>query len=348
MSAHQAAEPAARRPGRPPSPRALAAALLLIPLLAATALWAFAWPAARIAPNDLPIGVAGPAQATAPLTERLEERDGAFDVEHFADRAEAVAALEDREIYAALVAGPEPELLLASAGSPAVAEVMRQAVTGALPEGTAPTVTDVVPAPPRDPRGIAFAASVLPLALTGIAIGSVTTMLGLRGGRAVLALLTATALTGMVGATLLHGWLDVLEGNWWTVAGVFMLGALAVAATSSGVASVLGARGIALSALTMVFFGNPFSGANVAPELLPDPVGMLGQFLPPGASAMLMRSVSFFDGSGGGFPLLVLACWLTLGLSLLFLGGRRAARRGPAADRSPAGAPLPQPTGSHA
>lgn len=39
------------------------AVLVLIPVVVALALSAFAWPAARIAPRDLPIGVAGPATA---------------------------------------------------------------------------------------------------------------------------------------------------------------------------------------------------------------------------------------------------------------------------------------------
>ncbi|NEB79022.1 ABC transporter permease, partial [Streptomyces sp. SID14478] len=37
------------------------AVTVLVPLLAALALWAFAWPAARTAPRDLPVGIAGPA-----------------------------------------------------------------------------------------------------------------------------------------------------------------------------------------------------------------------------------------------------------------------------------------------
>ncbi|NEC47755.1 ABC transporter permease, partial [Actinospica acidiphila] len=43
-----------------PTHRRIAAVLALIPTLVALALWAFAWPAARTAPRDLPLGVAGP------------------------------------------------------------------------------------------------------------------------------------------------------------------------------------------------------------------------------------------------------------------------------------------------
>ncbi|WP_207957972.1 ABC transporter permease, partial [Streptomyces sp. YIM 98790] len=315
-----AAEPPAR--SGPPPARALAAVLVLVPVLVATALWAFAWPTARTAPNDLPIGLAGPEQATAPLAERLGEHDGAFDIEFYESREQAAAALEDREIYAALVPGPQPELLTASAGGPAVAQMLQESLAAQLPEGTEPAVTDVVPAPAADPRGGAFSASVLPIAIAGIATGAMVTALGLRGGRAAAALFGATALAGMAGAAMLHSWLGVLDGNWWAAAGVLMLGALAVAATVSGLAALLGPPGIGVAALVVVFLGNPFSGAAAAPEMLPDPVGLLGRLLPPGATAASLRSVAFFDGSAAGFPLTVLACWAAAGLALLLLGGR--------------------------
>lgn len=60
----------------------------------------------------------------------------------------------------------------------------------------------------------------------------------------------------------------------------------------------------ASGALLMVMLGNPFSGVTSAPELLPEPFGMIGQRLPPGAGGSLPRSVAFFDGSaaGGALP----------------------------------------------
>ncbi|MEU8530565.1 ABC transporter permease, partial [Streptomyces sp. NPDC048629] len=147
------------------------AVLVLIPLVVALALWAFAWPAARVAPRDLPLGVAGPATATAPLEQSLARHEGAFDVHRYPDAAAARKAIEDRIVYGAAVVTPQgPELLTATAGSPAVAQLLREAVTAQLPAGAQPKVTDVVPAPAADPRGGAFASSLLLLA--GFSIGS--------------------------------------------------------------------------------------------------------------------------------------------------------------------------------
>ena len=55
---------------------------------------AFAWPAVRSQPHDLPVAVAGPPAAPAQLTEALTARDpGALDVRPVADEAAAEAAI---------------------------------------------------------------------------------------------------------------------------------------------------------------------------------------------------------------------------------------------------------------
>ncbi|WP_329123328.1 ABC transporter permease [Streptomyces sp. NBC_01353] len=299
------------------------AVLVLIPVVVALALSAFAWPAARIAPRDLPIGVAGPA--TAPLEQRLTEHDGAFEVHRYASEAAARAAIEDRAVYGAVIVTPQgPELLTASAASPVVAGLLREAVTAQAPAGTPMKVTDVVPTPAGDPRGSAFGASLFPLILAGAASGVLVTVLGLRRTRAAIALTGAAALAGIVGAALGHSWLGALTGDWWAEAGVLALTVLAIGATLAGLAALLGKPGLGLGALLMILVGNPFSGVASAPELLPAPAGALGQWLPPGAGGSALRSVAFFDGGGAGGPLLVLAVWAVAGLAAaLLLGGRR-------------------------
>ena len=54
--------------------------------------------------------------------------------------------------------------------------------------------------------------------------------------------------------------------------------------------------------------------------MLPDPVGAIGQWLPPGAGVSLLRSVSFFDGAAASGPALTLAWWAALGLGAVLLG----------------------------
>jgi hypothetical protein len=308
--------------------RRLVAVVVLVPLLAALALWAFAWPAARTAPRHLPLGVAGPTAATAQVERRLEQRQGAFEIHRYADEAAARDAIEDRTVYGAVVVTPQgSELLTASAASPTVAQLLQQAVgRQASAEGRQIRTVDVVAAPENDPRGAALNAGVLPLALAGIAAGSVVTMAGLRGLRAVAALIGAAALVGAAAVGIAHSWLGVLTGNWWTEAGVLGLATLAVSAAVAGLGALFGRAGIGIAAGAVMLFGNPFSGAPSAPQLLPEPVGRIGQWLPPGAGTTLLRSVSFFDGAAATGPALTLTWWASLGLGAVLLGHALKAR----------------------
>ncbi|MBB0246239.1 ABC transporter permease [Streptomyces alkaliphilus] len=331
------------RPPAPGSGRAVIPVLVLVPVLAACLLWAFAWPAARTAPRELPLGVVGPPAAVETVTGALAGAGGdAFDPRVHPDRDAAAAAVTEREVSGAIVLGPDgPELLVASAGGPAVAHLLEEGVRaslgGADPDAAAAlTVTDLVPGPAGDPRGAAFAAGLLPLTLTGVAAGALVVLFGLRGPRGPIVLIGACALVGTVAALLLHTWLGVLEGGWWAAAASLALLVLACAALPAGLGALLGPPGVGLGALTVVALGNPFSGAASSPDLLPAPMGDLGQALPPGAGASLLRSVAFFDGAGGTVPLLVLLGWAAAGLLLLGTVTRR--RTAPADDPVPVSA----------
>ncbi|MFB4426100.1 ABC transporter permease [Streptomyces sp. QL37] len=306
-----------------PNRRAVAV-ILLVPLIVTLSLWAFSWPAARIAPRDLPVGVAGAAPAADQLQRQLEQRAGAFEIHRYDDEASAREAIEDRVVYGAfVVTGEGPRLLTASAASPVVSQLLTEAAKGAAPSGTAVTVTDVVAAPEADPRGAALGASILPLALAGVAAGALVTVTGLRGARAAVTLVGAAGLVGVAATTVAHSWLGVVTGDWWTEAGVVALTVLAISSGVAGLAALFGPKGIGMGALLMVLLGNSFSGVTSAPELLPEPVGMIGQWLPPGAGGSLLRSVAFFDGAAAGGAALTLTAWVALGLTAVLIGGRR-------------------------
>ncbi|MFJ5997633.1 ABC transporter permease [Streptomyces sp. NPDC092370] len=323
----------------PSRSRRVIAVVVLVPVLAALALWAFAWPASRISPRDLPLGVAGPSAAVTRLERQLERHEGAFEVHRYADEAAARDAVEDRSVYGAVVVTPQgPELLTASAAGPAVAQFLQQALArqAAAAGDTRVRTVDVVPTPASDPRGAVLNAAVLPLALAGIAAGAVVTLLGLRGVRAALALLGASALVGVAAAGIAHSWLGALTGDWWAEAAVLALSTLAVGGAVAGLAALVGPAGTGIAAATVMLLGNPFSGATSAPQMLPEPAGAIGQWLPPGAGTTLLRSVSYFDGAAATGPALTLTWWATLGLGAVLLGDALRARKAggePAADR---------------
>ncbi|MGK5442347.1 hypothetical protein ACSNN7_11085 [Micromonospora sp. URMC 105] len=292
---------------------------LLVPL--------FAGPAANLAARDLPVAVAGPATATAELADRLAAaRPGAFALTELPDAAAADRALRDREVYAAFVVGPDGVgLRTAPAAGPAVAALLTEAATG-LSGGRPVPVTVVVPTDPDDPRGAGFAAGFLPLALTSMLAGVLLTTL-VAGRRArVVGLLGYALLTALIGTAVLHGWLGVIGGDLLTEGAAIGLFALAAAGTVAGLGARLGAPGLGVGALLVFLLGNPLSAVSAAPELLPQPWGAVGQFLPVGAGGTLLRSAAFFDGAGAGRPVAVLTGYAVAGLALVLVARSRAPR----------------------
>ncbi len=299
--------------GHRPSP----AVILLIPVLTALVVTLFAWPSSRLEPRDLPVGVAGtgrPADATA---QQLAAQDAAFELHRYSDEASAREAIEDREIYGAFVpAASGPTVLTASGASANVAQLLQGAAEEtAKRTRTEAKVVDVVPGAKDDPRGTGLASSVLPLVLAGLLIGVAALLLVPSvAGRGVV-VLTGAVLAGLATVAIAQGWLGILEGGWLANAAVLSLVVLAIAAVVAGLGTLLGpAAGIGLGVLLMMLIGNPWSGVSSAPELLPKPVGDIGQLLPPGAGGNLVRSTSFFDGAAAGGHLAVLLAWVGVGL----------------------------------
>jgi hypothetical protein len=304
---------ATEKPRRPPL-----AAILVVPLVAALVLTLFAWPAAKVGPRDLDVGVAGPPA----LEQQLAQAGDRFDVHRYADEAAAREAIKDREIYGAFVATASgPKVLTASAASPAVAQLLTHGAEGAK-------VEDVVAA---TPAGNGLAASVLPLVLAGILTGVLSAAMGVGAWRRAGVIVTGSVLTGYAGALIVQSWLDVVGGDFWANGAVLSLTVMAIAATVSGLEAVLGKAGVALGALTMIFIGNPFSGVATSPDMLPSGAGTLGQLLPPGAGGNLLRSTGFFDGAAAGGHIAVLVVWTLAGFALVAIAGLRGRRTAPAA-----------------
>lgn len=331
-------EPARTPPGR------VAGLVLGLALIVGVLTVAFAWPSANTGPEEVPIAVIGPPEAAAQAADRLDAaQPGGFVVTVAADPAEAIEMIEHREVYAALALGPEGlDLYTATAASPAVAglvggvaEQMAAAMGRAAGQpGAVPvTVEDVVPMPQDDPNGAGLAASALPMAAGGILIGALTATAVRGSSRQAAAAALAPLAVGAAVAGILFG-LGSVEGAYWAVTGAIALALLAAAWTVLGLTKLLGRAGTVLGAVTIMLVGNPLSGLTSAPELLPAPLGAVGQHLTPGAGATLLRSVSFFEGHGAQAAAVVLAAWLVGGIALFSRGAVRAETATPA-ERSP-------------
>ncbi|CAI9399695.1 hypothetical protein [Nocardioides sp. T2.26MG-1] len=273
---------------------------------------AFTWPPSELEPRSLPVVVVGDQAVAAEAVAGLAGAagDDAFDVRAVAGRAEAVAAIEDRDAYGAFLPA-EGELLVASAAGPTVAQLLTQLAQAREP---ATTVTDVVPTPDDDPRGAVFTAAALPLVLGGIVTGVLTSVVLTRTRDRVAGAVLVAVVGGLALCAVVQGWLGAIRGSYLANGAVVALGIGAVALTIVGLRHVLGRPGIAVGALLMLLVGNPLSGVSSAPELIP--LGSWGQLLPPGAFGTALRGTAFFDGAGVTGPLLVLGTWVAAGLLL--------------------------------
>lgn len=308
------------------NPKRLVAAILGLTALLSLVLVAFTWPASELEPRAVPVAVVGPAQAVSAFEQGTAALgDDALDITTLDSREDAVEAIQDREVYAAFVLDPGgTETLVASAGSPTVAQLARDIGSHtAGPDAPPGTVTDVVPLPEDDPRGAVFSSGALPLALGGIITGVVFGLVFTGREERVVGTLGVAAAAGLALAGVLQGWLDVLGGSYWANAGVMALGIAAISTVIVGLVNQIGPPGIGIGAIVMMLLGNPLSGLNSAPELLPTGWGAFGQLLPPGATGTALRSTGFFDGAGSGTPLLVLGCWVLVGVVLMALPARR-------------------------
>jgi hypothetical protein len=288
---------------------------------------AFALPASRSGPHDVPIGIVGtPAQIDG-----FRSATNGFAVSIYHTSPDARQAIEHRQIDGALILNSptEVDIMVATAASPTAAALL-QAVGQHIAQVThrSAHIDEVRGFPHRDPKGIGLAAGALPLALGGF-MGAVVIMMLIPGpaGR-VLTAVGFAVIGGLAIVATLQYVIGTFDGNFWMTSLAGMFGIAATCFTVLGLREVLGSPGLGIAAILLVLLGNPLSGLGGGPEMLPTPWGAIGQLLPPGATGALMRNVAFFNGYGATKPLIILACYLIGGATLFALGAARTRRTG--------------------
>ncbi|MFT3797358.1 hypothetical protein [Microbacterium sp.] len=312
-----------------------------ISVLVALIVMAFSWPAVTAEAKDIPVAVAGPEQAVTAIEEQFATGDSPFELTVVDDRDAAVTAIRTREAAGAIVLGDAPELLTASAAGTSAAVVKQlatplqaalnaQAAAASAASGqqiTAPTlvVTDVVPFAESDAAGLGMNAAFFPLLLGGMAGGIAIAFLVVGSLRRVLAVTVYAVFGGALLTGILQGWFGSIQGDYWANAAAFALSLAAIAAPIVGAVAVMGRAGIAVGPVVMMLFANPISGAALPSSYLPGAWGAVGHWFPPGASAVLVRNLSYFPDADSTFPWLVLAGWTGVGLLLALVGRFRTA-----------------------
>ncbi|WP_051038701.1 hypothetical protein [Microbacterium sp. B19] len=255
----------------------------------------------------------------------------------YADRDAAIDAIERRAVYGAVVAGRQPEVLLATAASPAVATALRGvahglqaqvsaqlAAAGQNPTAVAVTVTDVVPLVAADPNGAGIVAIGFPLVLGGLAGGILISLLVTGVARRITALVVYAAVAGTAVTLIAHTWFGILPGDALPLVAGVALAMLGTASFIVGLNALIGPPGIAVGAVTTMLIGNPLSAASMPVQFLAAPWGGVGQFFVPGASATLIRDLGYFPAADTTQPWLVLAAWALVGVVLSAIGHWRS------------------------
>jgi hypothetical protein len=335
---------------RRPSRRQLALVAIALPSFIALAVLAFAWPAARLQPRNVPVGVVGAGSANEKLVRTLSAaQPDAFDLRLYADESAARSAIRNRDVYGAfVVARGRVRVLTASAAGPAVSQVLSgvgaeltsSADQKAAAAGRPPvefSMVDVVPLSSNDAKGVVLSSAVLPLTICSIIVAAaVALVVRFRPAwRQIVALTVVSAVAAAGIYLVVQGWLGALPHHGVADWAALSLTILALSAATAGLIALAGAGGVGGAAALFVFVGNPFSAVTSAPEMLPGAVGRLGQWLPPGAGANLLRSTAYFGGSGAGGHVGVLLAWTFAGFALIVLGHHAPIRFAAAAPAYP-------------
>lgn len=304
-----------------PWPRVLLTALMSSVIIAIIVL-AFSWPTVTSEAKSIPLMISGPEQQVQMVEDSLTTaQPDLFDIEHGTDRADAVEAIEHRDVYGAIVVGQPVEVISASANNAATGQILNRVGQQLSQQAGMPvTQTDLIPFSADDPNGAGLGVLSFPMVMGGLAGGIVIGLMVVGGGRKIVAVLLYGVLAGLavtsLGGPLLHVFQREFMLTWLAVGLAFT----AMAATVAGLVTLLRVPGIPVAALLFMFFANPISGTNSPKEFLPGPWGEIGQYLPPGAISTLIRDISYFPQADTTMQWLVLAGWAVLGFLLIGIG----------------------------
>jgi hypothetical protein len=283
-------------------------------------------------PHSLPIGIIGtPAVTDAARAELARAAPGDFEVHAYRSLTSARTAVLHRSVYGAFQPVPTPELLVASAASPAVAALLQRTFAGvASRSGHALAVQDLVPLPSSDSSGATTLSLVLSLIIAGLAGTTLIYTLTRHRPEAVRVIVTVAlgVCAGLITALVTNVLVGAFSDHFFQVWGVATLFVLAIGMPIAAFQVIFGIAGTAIGVLLFLVIGNPASGGSSAPELLPGFWRTLSQILPPGAAVTSMRDVVYFNGHGSSRALIVLAVYAVLGAAVAMIAYKLRARPG--------------------
>ncbi|MDT0321270.1 ABC-2 transporter permease [Streptomyces millisiae] len=312
----------------------------VVSLLAAASAAAFAgsytYALANPTPRHVPVAVVGPptsgTEARA-FVEELEHRLGAsLELHRYADYPQAVDAVEAQREFAILRGRRDQvEMDVASAAGASVAELLtKEGPPAAEAAGARITVRDIKPLQSGDPRGLAVFYITIAAVIIGF-LGTVQLVVNAPALRPAARLAFTAGYAGLGGfgiVVVVDWWLGALElpvfGSW----GILTLTMFTAGMVYTMFNVLFGRWALLPTWALMVMLGNPSSGGAVSWPLLPTALGVIGRWLPPGASVNAQHTAIYFAGHQHLQPYLVLGGWALLSLAVFWaLRARPPGRR---------------------
>ncbi len=294
-------------------------------VLAVQALFVVSYVGALHSPKSrgLPFGVTGPSPLTSAVAQQV-----ALKTTLYPSESSARHAIDQRDIYGALVTGPAgPRLIVVPAASNATASSLSAAfgaAAAALHQKL--EIVQVHPLPSGDAGGAVPFFLVMALVVGGYLSATIATMLGgpatqrlrlpVLAGIAVLGALFTDTIAGQAFGA-------IASGHFFELWGLFILLMLAVAYATAALQTVLGAGGTLVVVVAFIIFGAPAAGGSVPSPFLPSFWSTIGPYLPPGAGTTAVRNTLYFDGNATTRALVVLAAYLAVGAAVLIVARGR-------------------------
>ncbi|MDX3574132.1 ABC transporter permease [Streptomyces sp. ID05-47C] len=288
-------------------------------------------------PKDLPVAVVGTSAQAKQMAAGLNKANGSpVDARVVASVERAKELLHDRDIVGAFVLPATAEgdavIYTAQAAGAAQAEMVKAVLEPLASSQHLDVVEkDIAALPAHDGMGVTVMFTGIAWVLAGYivvaAIGSgapelnpLRRLVPLMAGWACLMSLVIWLLVGPV--------IGAVEGHSAAILGLGALSIFTVSMTQTMLSRFMGLLAVLPGITLFVFLGVPASGLSVSEYAVPGFFRFLHDVLPLPAAGETLRSVLYFDGSGAGGHLLVLAVWTVVALALTAVVDLRRHRSG--------------------
>ena len=272
-------------------------------------------------PRELPIGVVGPQAQTDPLAAQLES-DGSFTVMTYPSAQALTEAIQTREAAGGLeVTAQGVVAVTAGAGGALPSGTLKTVATQANQRNNLPQTVprDVVPLTDTDINGASLGYILQVISLGGsiasLGLGRLMPRVrqSLRRGVGHVAALPAYALVSAAIVLAFSAIYGVGSGaDTWHLFWTYALVSLAITGSISGLVTLFGPVGSLVGGFYFLI-GATISGASIPWTFLPTFWATLGEWLPTGGGAQLIRNTLYFPDAGSASARLCLGLYAGIG-----------------------------------